>query len=323
MSDELIATGKSVIQQEAAALVALAESLDESFSRAGELLLQCQGRVVVTGMGKSGAIARKAASTLASTGTPALFLHPAEGVHGDLGMVAPGDVIIAISQSGESDEIRAILPALQRFQTSIIAVTGREESTLAQAATVTLLVRIEQEACPHNLAPTTSTTAALALLDGLALAVMEARSFTAEDYALYHPAGALGRRLLMRVADLMRTGDQLATCSPDSSVREALFTITKAQAGSALAVDENGRLVGLLSDGDIRRLLLKDEAALGRPIGEALNRDPRCTTADELVSKAAEAFREGPPIGELIVLDDERRPVGVLNLKDVVREGIF
>jgi arabinose-5-phosphate isomerase len=303
-------------------VAALAERVGEPFLCACDRLLDCRGRVVVTGMGKSGMIARKIAATLASTGTPALFLHPAEGVHGDLGMVTTGDVVLALSYSGESDEIVAILPVLKRLSIPIIAFTGNPASTLARYSEVVLDVSVAREACPHNLAPTSSTTAALALGDALALAVMRARRFTPDDFALFHPAGALGRRLLLRVADLMRTGDLVARVSPEASVHDALFAITRALAGAALIVDEEERLIGHLTDGDIRRLLLEDEGVLRRPIGEVMKTGGRATRPERLVTEALAEMQKTPPISEMPVLDGEGRLVGYLHLKDIVKAGI-
>jgi arabinose-5-phosphate isomerase len=319
---ELIALARDVLRMEAEAVAALADRVGEPFARACHILLECRGRVVVTGMGKSGMIARKIAATLASTGTPALFLHPAEGVHGDLGMVAAGDVVLALSHSGESDEILAILPALKRLAIRLVALTGSVRSTLAQHSEVALDVSVAREACPHNLAPTSSTTAALALGDALALAVMRTRRFTPEQFALFHPAGALGRRLLMRVDDLMRTGDSIARVSPETSVHDALFAITRALAGAALVLDAEERLLGLLTDGDIRRLLLADEGVLRRPIGEVMRPSARWIAPDRLITESLHEMERDPPISEMPVLDQERRVVGYLHLKDIVRAGI-
>ncbi len=319
----IVAAGRDVLRREAEAILGLSDRLGGEFEQAVQLLVSAAGRVVVTGMGKSGAIARKAAATLASTGTPAFYLHPAEGVHGDLGMVTRGDVVVALSYSGETDEMLAILPVLKRIGVRLVAVTGQRGSTLAGAADLVLDVTVPGEACPLNLAPTTSTTAVLALLDALAVAAMHVRRFTPDDFALYHPAGSLGRRLLLRVGDLMRTGERMALCPPDASVRDALFAITRAQSGSVFVVDVEQSLVGLLTDGDIRRLLLSDEAALGLPVTAALNRAPRTTGPDRLVTEALQLMEHSPPCAELPVLDEERRPIGVLNLKDIARAGIF
>lgn len=321
--EELLAAARDVLMLEADAIRAAGARLGDPFVRAVELLVAVRGRVVVTGMGKSGAVARKSAATLASTGTPAFYLHPAEGVHGDLGMVTGSDAVVALSYSGETDEILAILPVLKRIGVSLIAVTGSLTSTLAENADVALDASVEREACPLNLAPTTSTTTMLALMDALAISAMRVRQFGREDFALLHPAGSLGRRLLLRVRDLMRKGDRVALCPPDATVRDALFAITRAQSGSVFAVDEAGRFLGLLSDGDIRRLLLRDEHALARPIVDAINREPRATSPDRLVTEALQLMEQTPPCGELPVLDGETRPVGVLNLKDIARAGIF
>jgi arabinose-5-phosphate isomerase len=322
-SREVLEAGRQVLELEAAALRALAARLGSEFARVVDRLLCCEGRVVTTGIGKSGAIARKGAATLASTGTPALYLHPAEGVHGDLGMVTGQDVVVALSYSGETDEVLAMLPALKRLGVPLVAITGKIGSTLATAADLVLDVAVEREACPLNLAPTTSTTAMLGLLDALAVAVMGARRFSRENYALFHPAGSLGRRLLLRVRDLMRVGERMACCAPEATLRDALFAITRAQGGCVFAVDSAGKFVGLLTDGDIRRLLLADESALRRPVAEVLNRGPRTIGPERLVSEALAVMERHPPCGELPVLDADRRAVGVLNLKDIARAGIF
>ena len=319
---ELLGLARDVLRMEAEAVAALADRVGEPFTRACRLVLECRGRVVVTGIGKSGMIARKIAATLASTGTPALFLHPAEGVHGDLGMVAAGDVVLALSYSGESEELIAILPVLKRLALGLIALTGSPRSTLAQHSEVVLDVSVSGEACPHNLAPTSSTTAALALGDALALAVMRARRFTPEQFALFHPAGALGRRLLLRVSDVMRTGDGIARVAPEATVHDALFAITRALAGAALVLDTEGRFLGLLTDGDIRRLLLADETVLRRPIGEVMRASARRIAPDRLVTEALHEMETDPPISEMPVLDAEQRLVGYLHLKDIVKAGI-
>jgi arabinose-5-phosphate isomerase len=321
--EDLLDAARDVLLLEAAAISEVADRLNEEFARAVEHLAAAESRVVVTGMGKSGAVARKAAATFSSTGTPALYLHPAEGVHGDLGMVKPADTVIALSYSGETDEILAILPVLKRLGVTLVAVTGNRGSTLAETADVVLDVSVEREACPLNLAPTTSTTVMLALMDALAVSVMRVREFTHEDFALYHPAGSLGRRLLLRVRDLMRTGDRMAVLTPDAAVHDALFAITKAQSGTVFIVDGQRRFQGLLTDGDIRRLILRDRQSLDWSIAQVLNASPRHTTPDRLVTEALQVMEQAPPCGELPVLDADGRPVGVLNLKDVAKAGIF
>jgi len=318
-----LARAAAALRTEGEAVLRLIERLDESFTDAVAMILDCRGRLVVTGMGKSGAIGRKLAGTFCSTGTPSLFLHPAEGIHGDLGMVTGQDVVLALSNSGESEEITKILPALTRIGATLIAMVGRRESTLAQYAQVVLDVSVDCEACPLDLAPTASTTAALALGDALALAVMEARRFTKEDYALFHPGGALGRRLLLRVADVMRTGSAVAVVGEDVRLLEVLFAITRAGAGAACVVDGTGALSGIITDGDVRRALLADPtSALDRIAREVMNAGPKTISPDRLATEGLRMM-EGPPkqIGEMPVLEDGR-PVGMLMLKDLVAAGI-
>lgn len=312
---------KEVLEIEAAAIQAMKDRLDESFISAVDLIVKCKGRVVVTGMGKSGAIAAKMAGTLSSTGSPSLFLHPAEGVHGDLGMVTSQDVVIALSNSGETDEITAILPVLKRIGAKLICLVGRTRSTLAKASDVILDVSVEREACPLGLAPTTSTTAMLALGDALALAAMEVRKFTEEDYALFHPAGALGRRLTMLVGDVMRSGDQMAVASVDDIVRDVVFKITNAGAGAAIITDKNGKLAGIITDGDLRRQMLKDEGCLHCKASEIMTVNPRVTSPDRFATEGMRIL-ETYKIGELPVLDDDGNPVGVLMMKDLFKAGI-
>jgi arabinose-5-phosphate isomerase len=323
-----LASAHRVLTEEADALRLLTERLcaqPDDFHAAADALLHATGRVVVTGMGKSGHVGRKIAATLASTGTPAFFLHPAEALHGDLGMVAPGDVVLALSYSGESDEVRAILPALKRRASTLIALTGRRESTLGQAAQIVLDVSVPKEACPLNLAPTTSTTVTLALGDALAVAVMEARGFQDADYAQLHPAGSLGRRLLLRVSDIMRVGAELAVVSETALVREALFAITRAGAGAACIVDTDGFLSGILTDGDVRRFdLEKGSEAITHPVSAAMTRTPRTVAPEMLAAEALAQFQResGKMLGEIPVVDSAQRPVGILMLKDIVRAGI-
>lgn len=313
-----------VLREEADALVALAARLDTSFDTACERVLNAVGRVVITGMGKSGNVGRKIAGTLASTGTPSMFLHPAEALHGDLGMVTDADVVLALSYSGETDEVLAILPGLKRRAAALIAMTGNSVSTLARASDVVLDVQVPKEACTMNLAPTTSTTAMIALGDALAIAVMEARGFGREDYALLHPAGSLGRRLLLRVGDVMRTGEQLAIVPETARVQEALFAITKAGAGAACVADESGKMTGILTDGDVRRFFSRIGGdGLQSPVVEAMTRNPRVTTPERLAVEALDRFEhESVKIGDLPVIDEAGRPVGILMLKDLIRAGI-
>lgn len=312
---------KEVLDIEAAAISALKDRLDENFVGAVDLMIACKGRVVVTGMGKSGAIARKIAGTLSSTGTPSLFLHPAEGFHGDLGMVTQADVVIALSNSGETDELTAILPIFKRIGAKLIAMVGRQESTLGKYSDVALDCSVDREACPLGLAPTTSTTAMLAMGDALALVVMQERKFTKEDYALFHPGGSLGRRLTLRVSDVMRTGDQLALVREQDKVRDALFAITRAGAGAAVVVDASGKLTGILADGDLRRHLLADEKCLHKTTNEIMTHSPKCIDPDRLATEGVKVLEEYR-IGELPVIDKDSKPVGMLMLKDLFKAGI-
>ncbi len=320
--DEVLLLAREILHQEADALVVMADRLGEELERAVELLLECQGRVVTTGMGKSGAVARKISGTLASTGTPSLFLHPAEGVHGDLGMVTIGDVVIALSNSGDTEELNAILPALARINVPIIAFTGRHDSPLARAASVVLDTGVEREVCPFNLAPTTSTTAQIAMGDALAIATMSCRRFTSRDYARLHPRGALGRRLLLTVGDVMRTGESVASVSPDTLLKEVLFAITSAHAGAAIVTAPDGKLLGLITDGDLRRALLVDEGALRKPCAMHMTAQPRVVTPDRLAAETLQTMQGPPQIGEMPVLDAGGCVIGMLTLKDLLEAGI-
>lgn len=316
------ARAMATLRAEGEAVLAMRDRLDSSFALAVESVLTCRGRLVVTGMGKSGAIGRKLAGTFCSTGTPSLFLHPAEGIHGDLGMVTSEDVVLALSNSGESEEIAHILPVIGRIGAKLIAMVGRSESTLATCADIVLDTSVDCEACPLGLAPTTSTTVQLALGDALALAVMEARRFTHEDYALYHPGGALGRRLLLRVGDVMRKDAEMAVVDSDVTLRDVLFAITRAGAGAACVVDEAGLLSGIITDGDVRRALLADEKALSKLACDVMIANPRTISPDRLATEGLRKM-EGPPkqIGEMPVIQDGK-PVGMLMLKDLVAAGI-
>lgn len=319
-----LARAREVIEIEAAAVAALTDRVGDDFVRAVELIRDCAGRLVITGMGKSGAIGRKLAGTFTSTGTPALFLHPAEGVHGDLGVVMGQDVLLALSYSGESDEMTTILPAIARVGAKVICIVGNTASTLARYSEAVLDANVEKEACPFNLAPTASTTAMLALGDALALTVMEAKRFTQEDYARIHPAGSLGRRLLLRVSDVMRVGDAVATVNEHSTLQDVLFCITKAGAGAACIVDDAGKLAGFITDGDIRRCLLQDETALRRQAKELMNRTPMTIGPDRLAAEGMKMMDGGArQIGEIPVLDENGCPSGVLMLKDLLKAGIF
>ncbi len=323
MDDTILERGRGVLRIEAEAILALAERIDDSFLDAVKAILSCDGRVVTTGVGKAGAIARKVAATLASTGSPSFYLHPAEALHGDLGMVTSADVVLALSYSGESDEVLRLLPSLKQIGARIVAMVGSTASGLAAAAEIVLDVSVGAEACPLGLAPTTSAAAMLALGDALALAAMEARGFSREDFALYHPAGALGKRLTLRVSDVMRSGDQIALVRADTSLHDVLFAITKAKAGCAFVVDGSGLLLGLITDGDIRRALVSHEDALNLPTSSFMNREPLVVMGDPMAAEALAILEESPKRpGEAPVVDAEGRAIGLLMLKDLLRSGI-
>ena len=310
-----------VLRLEAEAITALIPRLDEGFDRAVELLFRCRGRVIVTGMGKSGLIGRKIAATLASTGTPSYFLHPAEGVHGDLGMVARGDVVLALSNSGETDELLAIVPVLKRLGIPIVLLTGSPTSTLARQAEVVVDVGVAEEACPMNLAPTCSTTAAPAMGDALAMALLELRGLRAEDFAALHPRGTLGWRTLVRVADLMHQGDEVPIVAADVLMKDAIVEMTRKHLGITTVVDELGRLTGVISDGDLRRAHLRPEPIVDLRAGALASRSPKTVDAGEFAVKALEIM-ETFAITSLIIVDDARRPVGVIHLHDILRAKI-
>ena len=321
-TEPLLDSGRRVFAVEIAALQALQARLDDSFAQACRLLLACRGRVVCTGMGKSGHVARKIAATFASTGTPAFFMHPGEASHGDLGMVADGDVVLALSNSGEAEEILTIVPVLKRQGNDLIAMTGRAESSLARLAQVHLDARVDEEACPLGLAPTSSTTAALVLGDALAVSLLEARGFTAEDFARSHPAGALGRRLLLHIADVMHTGNQVPKVGPDATTSEALVEMTRKRLGMTAIVDQDDRLLGVFTDGDLRRAL--DDAQVDlrtTPVSAVMGRKPKTIAPHQLAVEAAHLMEEHK-ISALVVVDDQRRVVGALNIHDLLRARV-
>ena len=310
-----------VLRLEAEAILGVIPKVDERFERAIQLMRDCTGRIVVTGIGKSGLVGRKIAATLASTGTPAYFLHPAEGMHGDVGMLARGDVVVALSNSGETNEMLAILPPLKRLGVPIILLTGNPKSTLARQSDVVVDVSVTEEACPMNLAPTSSTTAALAMGDALAMVLLELRGLRPEDYAALHPAGSLGWRALFRVGDLMHTGDSMPVVTDAASLREAIQEMTRKGLGMTTVVGEDGRLVGVITDGDLRRLHMRGASLDALRAGEAATRGPRTIGADDLAAKALEIM-EGK-ITSLIVVDEGQRLRGVIHLHDILRAKII
>ncbi len=310
-----------VLRLEAEAILGLIPKLDASFERAVELLRRCAGRVIVTGMGKSGLVGRKIAATLASTGTPAYFLHPAEGVHGDIGMVARGDVVLALSNSGETDEVLAVLPPLKRLGVPIVLLTGNPTSTLARQCEVVLDVSVPEEACPMNLAPTSSTTAALAVGDALAMVLLELRGLRPEDYAALHPRGTLGWRALVRVADLMLTGEAVPLVGQTTPLRDVIVEMTKKRKGVTTVVDAAGRLVGVITDGDLRRLHLSGPPIDALSAGEVATREPKTIRGDDLAAKALEVM-ETWQITSLVIVDGESRPIGLIHMHDILRAKI-
>jgi arabinose-5-phosphate isomerase len=316
---------KKVLRIEAAAVAALVDRIDESFERAVELLLKCKGRVVVTGMGKSGLIGKKIAATLASTGTPALFLHPAEGIHGDLGMVTRGDAVIALSNSGETEELSRMLPSLKRLGIRIISLTGNTESTLANNSDVVINVGVKEEACPLGLAPTASTTAALAMGDALAVALLDQRGFREEDFACFHPGGSLGKKLLLRVRDLMHIGNDVPVVSETTLIKDAIYEISSKKMGVTAVVSAGGKLTGVISDGDLRRWMEKTEKTgenlLAKKAEEIMTRHPKVANKDSLAAEAV-AIMEKYSITCLIVTDAAARPEGVIHLHDLLKAGV-
>jgi arabinose-5-phosphate isomerase len=320
--EQALAMAREVLEIEAQAILALIPSLDERFARAVEIILACRGRVVVSGIGKSGHIARKIASTLASTGTPAFFVHPAEASHGDLGMVTREDVFIALSNSGESAELLAIVPIIKRQGAKLIALTGEPRSTLAREADVHLYAGARKEACPLNLAPTASTTAALALGDAIAVALMRARGFTRDDFAAAHPGGTLGRKLLTRVRDVMRTGENAPRIAHSATLMEAVLEMTRGRMGMTAILDDEERVIGIFTDGDLRRTLQKGADMNGTPIREVMTPSPRTIGPERLAAEAIEIM-ERFKVNQLLVVDGERKLVGALNMHDLFRGKVI
>ncbi len=319
----MIETAKRVLQIEAAAVLALQSRIDGAFSQAVRMILDCHGKVVVTGMGKSGLICQKIAATMASTGTPTFFLHPAEGIHGDLGMLSKGDVVIAVSYSGETEEVRRILPVIKRMGLPLIAASGNPKSTLGIAGDVHLDISVVEEACPLGLTPTASTTATLAMGDALAVTLLDKRGFKAEDFALFHPGGSLGKKLLLRVDDLMHVGNDIPLVSLETLLRDALFEITSKQLGVTGVVDAQGALVGVFTDGDLRRIMEKGLESLQQPIHQVMSISPKRILRRNLAAKALQMM-EKHSITSLFVFEDEQGkvPIGVVHLHDLLKSGV-
>ncbi|WP_448551333.1 KpsF/GutQ family sugar-phosphate isomerase [Thalassotalea montiporae] len=321
-SENFITLGNKVLETELAAVEGLKQYLDKGFASACQTMFDCQGKVVVVGMGKSGHIGGKIAATLASTGTPAFFVHPGEASHGDLGMITENDVVLAISNSGETGELLAIIPVIKRIGTPLIAMTGNPESTLAQLAEHHVCVKVEQEACPLGLAPTSSTTATLVMGDAIAVALLNARGFTADDFALSHPGGSLGKRLLLRLSDIMHTGERLPVVPTSALIKEALVEMSEKGLGMTAVCDEQGKLAGIFTDGDLRRILDGKIDIHHDGIVSVMTKTPTTALADLLAAEALNVMEE-KKINGLIVVDEQNQPVGALNLQDLLKSGVL
>ncbi len=319
----ILEEARRVIRAEADALLAMADRINGSFDQAVRIILECPGRVVVSGMGKSGLVGQKIASTMASTGTPALFLHPAEGIHGDLGMIMKGDVIIAISNSGETEEVLRILPVIKRLGGHLIAMSGNPASTLVRSSDVFLDISVREEACPLGLAPTSSTTATLAMGDALAVALLVRRGFRAEDFAVFHPGGSLGKKLFLRVEDLMHSGDEIPLVTEQTLMKDVLFVISAKRLGVTGVTDGDGALRGVITDGDLRRALEKGNDILERRASEIMKLNPKRIVRHELAAAALQTM-EKFSITSLFVFDDQQsgNPCGIVHLHDILRAGI-
>lgn len=318
---DFIKSAKRVVEIESRAVQGLYHYLDDNFTRACELMMQCTGKVIVCGMGKSGHVGRKIAATLASTGTSAFFMHPGEASHGDLGMLTKDDVVLAISNSGETSELLNLLPAIKRMAAPIIAMSGNPNSELGQHATVHLCIKVEEEACSLGLAPTSSTTATLVMGDALAVALLDAKGFTSNDFALSHPAGALGKKLLLMIKDIMHSGDALPLAHEQDTVSHVLLEVSRKKLGMVAIVNDTGKLAGIFTDGDLRRLIDAEIDVHSTPIKEVMTRNGKTTTAITLAAEALSVM-EKYKISGLIVTDEDNRPVGAVNIQDFLRAGI-
>ena len=319
--DKLKALAKAVIDTEQSAVAALADRIDDEFVTACNAILNCEGRVVVIGMGKSGHIAKKIAATLASTGTPAFFVHPGEASHGDSGMITSKDIVMVLSNSGETDEVVALLPVIKRLSTEMISLTGNANSTLAKSATVNIDVSVSKEACPLGLAPTASTTAALAMGDAIAISLLEARGFGEEDFALSHPGGALGRRLLLHVSEIMHTGDGIPKVKEDASLSEALIEMSAKGLGITTIIDADDNLLGIFTDGDLRRALDSNIDVKTCQVKDVMTKNGKNIKAGSLAASAL-ALMESHSINALVVVDDNEKLTGILNMHDLLRAKV-
>jgi len=318
---DYLAEGKNIINQEARGLLELAEKLDQNFEKAVTALKDCSGRIIVMGVGKSGIIGRKVASTLASTGTPAFFLHPGEAGHGELGMITDQDIILIISNSGETSEILNILPSLKSMGIKIINMCGNNTSVLWRNSDINLNIKVSSEADPNNLAPTTSTTAALALGDALAIVILKVRQFQPEDFAKLHPGGSLGKKLTMKVSDLMHKGDMVPKVNKDATIKEILFVLTKIGLGIAIVVESDNTLLGVFTDGDLRRLIENEKDFINIKISRVMKKNPKTISADELAYNALSKMKDFK-ITALVVTDASNKVIGVVNIHEILRAGI-
>lgn len=318
---DVIEIGKRVIRIEADAVAELEDRIDENFVKVVDLILNSKGRVIITGVGKSGIIARKIVATMNSTGTPALYLHPADAIHGDLGVVRKEDVVICISKSGDTIEVLRLIPIFKRIGVPIISMVGNLNSQLARLSDYVLNVAVKQEACPYNLAPTASTTATLAMGDALAIALLEKRNFTKENFALFHPGGNLGKRLLLKVEELMVSGKEVPIVHTSTPMKETIIEMTSKRLGATCVVDDDGKLVGIITDGDLRRLLQRTENVFALNAGEVMTKNPKTIKKDALAVTALQQM-ETYNITQLVVIDDERKPIGMIHIHDLVKAGL-
>lgn len=317
-----IEEAKKVLKIEARAIKNLISTIDRNFEKAVEIAASCKGRIVVMGMGKSGLVGKKIAATLASTGTPAFFLHPAEGILGDVGMMTEGDLVLALSHSGETEEIEKLLPVIRRMNLKLIAITGKPKSKLAKKSDLVINVKVEKEACPYNLVPTASTTAMLAMGDALAISLLKRKKFKKEDFARLHPGGILGKRLLLKVKDIMRKGKDNPVIHQEKTVREALLVMTKTRLGATSVIDGSGKLVGFFTDGDLRRRLQKDEKILNKKIHTVMTKNPKTITHDILAIEAAKVMQE-KKFDNIPVIDGKNYPIGIVDERDLLSQGIL
>lgn len=320
-SEEIIEKGKNVIRIESEAVINLSKSINADFVKAVEVILKCKGRVVLTGMGKSGLIARKIVATLNSTGTASIFLHPTDALHGDLGMVRMEDVVILISKSGVTDELAKLLPMLKRIGVKIITMTGDPESQLAKESDVVLNVHVNEEACPHHLAPTSSTTATLVMGDALSVVLLQLRNFTPEDFAFLHPGGSLGKRLSLQIKEIMITGEKIPAVSIDASIKDVILEITSKRLGTTCVIDDQGILKGIITDGDLRRLLERTLEIKNLKASDILTKNPKVMRQEYLASFALQQM-ENYKITTLIIVDDSHRPIGIVHLHDLINLGL-